>query len=96
MLKQIINYAPPIFFLVMGMITFAAYGIDKRKAIKGQWRIPEKTLLLLDLAGGFLGGWIGMYVFRHKTKHPKFYIVQFISTLIWTMVWGFLMEYAKI
>lgn len=63
-----------IFFLlvIMNLITFAAYGIDKRKAEKGSWRIPEKTLILLALFGGSIGAFLGMKVFHHKTLHPKF------------------------
>ena len=49
-------------------------GIDKRKAIKHQYRIPEKTLFLVAILGGSLGGFLGMELFRHKTKHMKFVI----------------------
>ncbi len=62
------------FFLlvIMNLLTFAAYGIDKHKAKKGSWRIPEKALILLALFGGSIGAFSGMKVFRHKTLHPKF------------------------
>jgi uncharacterized membrane protein YsdA (DUF1294 family) len=49
-------------------------GIDKRRAIKGAWRIPEKTLFLFSLIGGSIGTWAGMYIFHHKTKHWYFVI----------------------
>lgn len=63
-----------IFFLlvIINLFTFAAYGIDKCKAKKGSWRIPEKTLILLALFGGSIGAFVGMKVFHHKTLHPKF------------------------
>ena len=48
--------------------------IDKRKAQKGSWRIPEKTLFIITLLGGGIGTILGMYVFRHKTKKLKFTI----------------------
>jgi len=48
------------------------YGIDKLKAKKGLWRIPEVTLLMLAVIGGSIGAWCGMMVWRHKTKHLKF------------------------
>lgn len=48
--------------------------VDKRKAIKHKWRIPEKTLFIVALLGGSLGSIIGMYTFRHKTRHPSFVI----------------------
>lgn len=62
------------FVFVMSIITFIIYGIDKRKAINGQWRIPEKTLLLLALFGGSPGAMLAMQVFHHKTKKPGFFI----------------------
>ena len=46
--------------------------IDKRKAQKGAWRIPEATLLTIAAIGGSMGALLGMYHFHHKTKHPKF------------------------
>lgn len=48
--------------------------IDKRKAIKNRWRIPEKTMFTVAVLGGSLGVYAGMQLFRHKTKHAKFYI----------------------
>ena len=55
--------------------TFTVYGVDKAKARRGAWRVPEKTLFLLPLLGGSVGALLGMLVFRHKTKH-------------WYFVWG--------
>ena len=46
--------------------------LDKQKAKKGKWRIPEKTLFLVALIGGSLGTTLGMNTFRHKTKHWYF------------------------
>jgi len=56
-------------------VTFTVYGVDKAKARRGAWRVPEKTLFLLPLLGGSVGALLGMLVFRHKTKH-------------WYFVWG--------
>lgn len=56
----------------INIIAFAIMGIDKSKARKGSWRIPEKTLFLLALAGGSLGILCGMYFFHHKTQHWQF------------------------
>ena len=56
---------------VTNVVAFVAYGIDKRKAINGDWRIPEATLLLLAALGP-LGAWLGMESFRHKTRKSKF------------------------
>lgn len=51
---------------------FLLMGLDKRRAKRGQWRIPEKTLFLLPLLGGTPGAIAGMHVFHHKTKHWYF------------------------
>ena len=64
-----------VWLAVINLVTFAVYGIDKAKAKRGAWRIPEKTLFLLPLLGGSLGALLGMRVFHHKTKH-------------WYFVWG--------
>ncbi len=61
-----------IYIIVINLITFLVFGIDKLKAIKDKWRIPEATLFILSLAGGSVGGLLGMYTFRHKTKKPAF------------------------
>ena len=62
--------------------------LDKQKAKRGKWRIPEKTLFLLAVIGGSLGTTLGMHMFRHKTKHwyfkfgmPMILIVQIILIL---------------
>ena len=60
------------FILGINVITFMVYGIDKLKAKKGKWRIPEATLLLLAIVGGSMGAWCGMKVWHHKTLHKKF------------------------
>lgn len=60
--------------LALNLITFITYGIDKFKAKKSRWRIPESTLILLALLGGSIGAWLGMKAWRHKTQHAKFYI----------------------
>jgi len=61
-----------VYILVINLALFAVMGIDKYKARKGLWRIPEKTLFALALIGGSIGGILGMKVFRHKTKHNSF------------------------
>ncbi len=63
-----------IYFGAMNCILFVMMGVDKLKAIKGAWRIPEATLFLFAFLGGALGGTLGMHSFRHKTKHRKFEI----------------------
>ena len=60
------------YILGINAITFIIYGIDKLKAKKGKWRIPESTLLLLAIIGGSIGAWFGIKVWHHKTLHKKF------------------------
>lgn len=61
-----------VYLVIINLMTFIAYGMDKRKAKKGKWRIPEKTLLLFAAIGGSVGALLGMHLFHHKTKHAKF------------------------
>lgn len=62
-----------IYYLIfINIISFLTMFIDKKKAIKGKWRIKESTLFLLSFIGGSLGVLLGIYSFRHKTKHIKF------------------------
>ena len=56
----------------INVTVFALYGVDKRRAIRGEWRIPEKTLLTGTWLLGGVGALAGMRVFRHKTKHRAF------------------------
>lgn len=60
------------FIIGVNVITFVVYGIDKLKAKKGKWRVPETTLLLLAIIGGSVGAWCGVKVWHHKTMHAKF------------------------
>ena len=59
----------------VNLLAFVLYGVDKLKAKKGAWRIPEATLLLVAFLGGSVGALLGMEVFRHKTKHAQFWIL---------------------
>lgn len=61
-----------IYLAAVNLVTFVMYGIDKYKAKKAKWRIPEATLLLMATIGGSIGAWVGMLVWHHKTLHKKF------------------------
>lgn len=60
------------YIILINVIAFIVYGIDKWKARKGKWRISEASLLFLAFIGGSIGAYVGMQVWRHKTKHLKF------------------------
>ena len=63
-----------IYLAIINIVAFAAFGIDKRKARRGAFRISEGSLFTLALFGGSLGSLLGMFIFRHKTLKPKFTI----------------------
>ena len=71
--KQIVIIAYAAYLVLLSLITFIAYGVDKKKAEKGKYRTKEKTLLLLSFLGGAFGGYPAMLVFRHKTKGEHWY-----------------------
>ena len=58
--------------VIINVVTFFMYGIDKWKAKKSKWRIRETALLGLAVLGGSIGAWLGMKVWHHKTQHKKF------------------------
>ena len=60
------------YLIVITIVTFLVYGIDKWKAKQGSWRISEATLLILAVIGGSIGALLGMKVWHHKTMHKKF------------------------
>ena len=62
-----------LYLLLINAVGFLLMLVDKRKAQKKKWRIPEATLMGISLIGGSIGSLLGMYTFRHKTKHIKFY-----------------------
>jgi len=61
-----------LYLVAINIVTFFMYGIDKWKAKRSKWRIPETTLLGLAAIGGSIGAWLGMRVWHHKTMHKKF------------------------
>ena len=64
---------------VLSFITFIVYGVDKRRAVEGKWRISEKVLLSLSFFGGAVGGYLAMKTLRHKTKHWYFYAINILG-----------------
>jgi uncharacterized membrane protein YsdA (DUF1294 family) len=63
-----------IYLLIINAVGFILMLVDKVKAKKNLWRIPEATLFLVAAIGGSVGSILGMYTFRHKTKHIKFIV----------------------
>lgn len=80
------------YLFVINVITFAAFGLDKRKAKKRKFRIRESVLLGLALIGGALGAMAGMFLFHHKTRKPAFRIgipvLFLLQGVIWILIAG--------
>ena len=68
-------------FLILNLINFILFGIDKYKAKHDMWRISEKTLLTLSIMAGF-GGLLGMKIYHHKTRDKKFYLANIIGIFV--------------
>ena len=66
----------------INVIVFVLYGVDKRRAIRGAWRIPERTLLIGTWLLGGVGAWLAMRIFRHKTKHIAFQVSAPIGAIL--------------
>ena len=62
------------YLIFINLLAFLLMGLDKAKARRHRWRIPEKTLFLSAIIGGSIGAILGMQIFRHKTKHASFRI----------------------
>ena len=80
-----------VWYLVIGLVTFFVYAKDKRAAINGNWRVPEKTLHVFSGAGGWLGALIAQDKLRHKTQKQPFRAIYWltvainIAVFIWTL-----------
>lgn len=79
-----------IYLLIMNLLGFLSMLIDKKKAEKGSWRTPEKTLLTIALLGGSIGSIAGMYTFRHKTKKLKFSVGLPVILILQIVLIGYL------
>lgn len=82
-----------LYLLIINAVGFLLMLVDKFKAKKNLWRIPEATLMLVAAIGGSIGSLIGMYTVRHKTKHLKFTlgIPLILAVQIVLVVWLFLL-----
>lgn len=63
-----------IYLIMINILAFLMMTLDKYKARKHAWRVPEKSFFLLSIIGGSLGTWIGMYICHHKTRHWYFVV----------------------
>ena len=79
-----------IYLAVVNLAAFALMGVDKRRAKRGAWRIPERTLFLPAIMGGSPGAILGMQMFRHKTRHRQFMIGMPLILLVQLVIVGLL------
>lgn len=75
-----------LYFIVINLLTFLLYGLDKYKAIRQEWRIPERALLLMAFMGGAFGALSAMRIFRHKTRKGRFRLMIPLFCLLWGYV----------
>ncbi|MBO6215965.1 MAG: DUF1294 domain-containing protein [Lachnospiraceae bacterium] len=71
------------YIFAINLIAFALYGIDKKNAVKKQWRIPEATLIGVAAMGGGIGAILGMFFWHHKTRKWKFRIMVPLCVILW-------------
>ncbi len=75
----------------VNLLAFIVFGLDKKKAEKDKWRVPESTLIMLAVLGGSAGALAGMLVFRHKTKKAKFMIGIPVILLLQVLLVSFIL-----
>ncbi|MHC4769842.1 MAG: DUF1294 domain-containing protein [Planctomycetota bacterium] len=82
-----------LIYVAASVVAFVAYGLDKRAAVRGRWRITETTLHAIELVGGFPGAFLGQHVFRHKRSKVRYMIVFWLIVLVhgigWVAWWRF-------
>ena len=79
-----------LYLAAVNLAAFGLMGVDKGRARRGKWRVPEKTLFLPVALGGGLGGVLGMRVFRHKTRHLAFRLGFPLLLVLWLGLLGWL------
>lgn len=80
-------------YCLLSVLLFSLYGLDKAQAVASGRRIPERTLHILSILGGFTGGLLGRVVFHHKTRKSVFLIILLASAVIHSMLWAILFSF---
>lgn len=89
---MMLNQLGLFYLLVMNILGFSAFGIDKQRARKRKRRFSEQNLLRISVFGGGIGSLVGMYLFRHKTQKTQFQIViplsAFLTAFLLSLFWS--------
>jgi len=78
------------YLLIINIIAFIMYGVDKKRSRRNEYRVSESSLLWTARLGGGVGSWLGIKLFRHKTKHTRFRIIVPLWIVIWVVAIGVL------
>lgn len=91
-MAKLLTAATPFsyYLIVINVVAFILYGIDKAKAVHHKWRIQESVLIGIAFVGGAFGAFAGMIVFHHKTRKIKFQVLIPIAIIIWLTLGGYL------
>lgn len=92
--KLILMFA--VYLLIINLFGFFLMGLDKKKAKRGAWRIPELHLFLVAFFGGAFGTVLGMYVFRHKTRHWYFVVGMPLILVLHIALWAYIFFFSPI
>jgi len=87
-------YIELIYLLTISLIAGIIFYTDKKNAIKNRKRIPEKTLHLLELAGGVFAILGLMYAVRHKNQKKSYYLYTYLILVLWLIISYFLIKYS--
>ena len=79
-------------FLIMSVLAFILYGVDKRRAVHHLYRIPEAVLLFVGFFGGGVGAVLGMRMFHHKTRRWYFWVVNVLSMIMQALIYAALIR----
>ena len=71
------------YFIAINVVTFTTYSLDKIAAMNGDWRVSERSMIGMNLFGGFVGGWLAFFLLNHKTQHAIFWLMQSVATALW-------------
>ena len=87
-----VSVVPIAYLALINLVTFVCFAVDKRRAVRGAWRVREATLLGLSLAGGALGGIGAMALLRHKIRSPQFAWGLPVTLASWLALFAFLVN----